>query len=180
MDFEQQFSPENATFSIRRDANGQAVEHKQRDIYDSHRHRVFALAFYMTGNELEAERVLAQTFIDAFRAMREPDSRGVDQALLQQLRRRFAIGEPEAASRPSKDAYLGQRNLRRTDLEEAIQYLPSTERLVFLLTDVEGYSAEAIADLLNMPKSDVLRALLSARIRMRQVIAEAVQPDIAA
>ena len=35
----------------------QGVEARQRDIYDSHRHRTFALAYYMTGNEIEAEDI---------------------------------------------------------------------------------------------------------------------------
>jgi RNA polymerase sigma-70 factor (ECF subfamily) len=66
---------------------------------------------------------------------------------------------------------LGQRNIRRTDLEEAIQFLPTNERLVFLLRDVEGYSAASIAKLMEISETQVQRTLFSARIRLRQVLA---------
>ncbi|MGC2499284.1 MAG: hypothetical protein WA374_16165, partial [Acidobacteriaceae bacterium] len=45
----------------------QSLEDRQRDIYDSHRHRVFSLSYYMTGSELEAEGILRDVFVRAFR-----------------------------------------------------------------------------------------------------------------
>lgn len=155
----------------------QAVSDVRRDIYDSHRHRVFALAFYMTGNELEAEDILTRTFIEAFRGAAEPQAGQLDMALVAELRQRFALdaSEPPATLKSTSCANqdLGGRNVRRTDLEEAIQTLPATERLLFLLRDVEGYSPAAISQLLNMPESKVQRVLFSARIRLRQALAVA-------
>ncbi|MGC2500822.1 MAG: hypothetical protein WA400_01700, partial [Silvibacterium sp.] len=69
----------------------QSVEARQRDIYESHRHRTFALAYYMTGNELEAEQILTNTFVSAFRSASEPDGPDVDSALLEELRRRSCL-----------------------------------------------------------------------------------------
>jgi len=157
----------------------------QRDIYDSHRHRVFALAFYMTGNELEAEQILTTTFIEAFRGAAEPQATQVDAALVGELRQRFPLGTIESPldlkSIAGQAANLAERNVRRTDLEEAIQELPPTERFVFLLRDVEGYAPAAIAQLLDLPEAKVQRALFSARIRLRQVLAasQADQPQAA-
>lgn len=149
----------------------------QRDVYDSHRHRVFALGFYMTGNELEAEEILTGTFVQAFRTEAVPQAEHVDAALIEELRQRFPLGENEPAASvtrglvPTED--LSGQNVRRTDLEEAIQTLPATERLLFLLRDVEGYSPAAISQLLQMPESKVHRSLFSARIRLRQTLAAA-------
>jgi len=149
----------------------------QRDVYDSHRHRVFALAFYMTGNELEAEEILTATFVQAFRAEKVPQAEHVDAALIEELRHRFPIGENEPAARINRELSLASdlsgQNVRRTDLEEAIQTLPATERLLFLLRDVEGYSPAAISQLLRIPESQVQRSLFSARIRLRQALAAA-------
>ena len=158
-----------------REAREQASD-AQRDIYDSHRHRVFSLAFYMTGNELEAESILTDTFVSAFRTMAEPHSEHVDAALIGELRQRFPLGieEPgEMRTAGEGDDRLAGRNVRRTDLEEAVQRLPPTERLLFLLRDVEGYSPSAISQLLNMQESRVQRTLLSGRIRLRQALAVA-------
>ena len=148
----------------------------QRDVYDSHRHRVFALAFYMTGNELEAENILAGTFITAFRTEHVPQAVHVDSALIGELRQRFPLGASDAVDLKAvagTQADLAGKNVRRTDLEEAIQTLPATERLLFLLRDVEGYSLTAIAQLLDMPESQVQRGLFSARIRLRGALATA-------
>ncbi|MGH9586018.1 MAG: RNA polymerase sigma factor, partial [Acidobacteriaceae bacterium] len=65
------------------------------------------------------------------------------------------------------------RNIKRTELEEAIRYLPSTGRLLFLLRDVEGYTPAAIAQLLRIPESQVQRQLLTTRIQLRRLLAEA-------
>ncbi|HEX3472415.1 MAG TPA: sigma-70 family RNA polymerase sigma factor [Silvibacterium sp.] len=149
----------------------------QRDVYDSHRHRVFSLAFYMTGNELEAEEILTRTFVRAFRAVDEPQSQHVDAALIQELCQRFPLdqNEPSASFRSelSAGSNLGGQNVRRTDLEEAIQMLPAMKRLLFLLHDVEGYSPTAISQLIEVPESQVRATLFSARIQLRHELATA-------
>jgi RNA polymerase sigma-70 factor, ECF subfamily len=156
----------------------QCVEARQRDIYDSHRHRTFALAYYMTGNEVEAEEILSKTFVRAFRAAEEPDGQEVDSALLDELRLRSYLqldvsGQFSEASIPPSSTELAGRNVKRTDLEEAIRDLPAAERFVFLLRDVEGYTPSSIAQLLDMPEEQVQHGLFAARLRLRQILAEA-------
>jgi RNA polymerase sigma-70 factor, ECF subfamily len=151
----------------------QSVEQRQRDVFESHRHRTFSLAFYMTGNELEAEEILTKTFVRAFLRDDRPDAFSVDSALITELSERFCLNQEQPAAQSSGEERLGDRNVRRTDLEVAVQNLPSSERLLFLLRDVEGYSPEAIAKLLRIPEAQVRRSLLSARIRLRQILAQA-------
>lgn len=154
----------------------QSVETRQRDIYDSHRHRTFALAYYMTGNELEAEQILTGTFVRAFTASPEPEGSDIDSALLEELRQRCHFCFEHAAalsSSPDPADSTIRGNLKRTDLEEALWGLPSAQRLLFLLRDVEGYAPAAIAKLLDMPESQVQRGLFAARIQMRRALAEA-------
>jgi RNA polymerase sigma-70 factor (ECF subfamily) len=155
----------------------QSLEERQRDIYDSHRHRVFSVSYYMTGSELEAEQILRDAFVRAFRAAPEPNQTLVDSALVDELRSQKVFDEAETA--PPPDAgYLPQRhNILRTELEEAIRYLPSTERLVFLLMDVEGYPAKRVAELLNLSPSIVLRTALTARLRLRAELATMRETD---
>ena len=116
-------------------------EQKQRDVFEAHRHRVFSVSYYMTSNELEAEGILTETFIQVFQAPGEPDGSGVDQALLGELERRFSLAPADSAV-PDQDIAIGRGQVRRTDLEEAVAVLPARERLVFLLRDVEGLSAQ--------------------------------------
>jgi RNA polymerase sigma-70 factor, ECF subfamily len=175
LNFEREFSKQNSGIIATNEAK-QSAEQRQRDIYESHRHRTFALAFYMTGNELEAEEILSDTFVRAFQAAEQPDRFGVDSALITELAERFCLTHQQALAVASGEEQLGDRNVRRTDLETAVQGLPPCERLLFLLRDVEGYSLESIATLVNIPQSQVQRALLSARIRLRQLLAAGTNP----
>jgi RNA polymerase sigma-70 factor (ECF subfamily) len=141
----------------------------QRDIYDSHRHRIFSLAYHMTGNELEGERLLSECFVHAFSADPAPDGTAIDRAFVAQLRQQFPLTLTASAATDPTGIPM-RKNVRRTDLEEAIQELPPAERLLFLLRDVEGYSSEAVSQLLEVPQPQVNRALLSARIRLRGIL----------
>jgi RNA polymerase sigma-70 factor (ECF subfamily) len=151
----------------------QSLEERQRDIYESHRHRVFSVSYYMTGSELEAEEILRGSFIRAFLKEDEPDSTIIDTALLEQLRDQRVLVE-ERPLPPPTTGFLPQRNnILRTELEEAIRFLPSKERVVFLLMDVEGYPASRVAELLELSKAEVLRTALTARMRIRAELANA-------
>lgn len=155
----------------------QRLEDRQRDIYDSHRHRVFSVSCYMTGNEIEAEDILRSAFIRAFRHAAEPDRTIIDTALVQELQDQQVLRIDDQQPAPTA-AYLPPRhNILRTELEEAIRYLPSTERLVFLLMDVEGYSAQQVSELLKTPVPTVLRTALTARMRLRVELAAMRETD---
>jgi RNA polymerase sigma-70 factor, ECF subfamily len=175
--FEREFSAEsNPAIS---QAAEQSCEQQQRDVYESHRHRTFSLAFYMTGSEIEAEEILAATFVAAFQQHQRPDGFAVDSALIYELGQRFALRKEETPALPASGPELTQRNVRRPVLEAALGQLPANERLLFLLRDVEGYSPAMISRLLDIPESQVVRSCFSARIRLRQLVAEQVRPEAA-
>jgi RNA polymerase sigma-70 factor, ECF subfamily len=147
--------------------NTQAV---QRDVFESHRHHIFSVAYYMTGDEREAEAILQSTFIDAFEQEAEPTIATLDEALMAQFHGRISL-DPVPAAAAEGDG-LASRNVRRTDLEEALWQMPGRERLCFLLRDVEGYDTARIAGLLNSSESEVQRTVFSARLRMRSLLRE--------
>ncbi len=143
---------------------------EQRDVFESHRHHVFSVAYYMTGDEREAETILQSTFIDAFHREMQPTITTLDVALMAQLRRRFSLDPvPPVVSEVEG---LGNRNVRRTDLEEALWQMPERERLCFLLRDVEGYDAARIAGLLQTSEDEAQRTVFSAQLRMRSLLRE--------
>jgi RNA polymerase sigma-70 factor (ECF subfamily) len=148
---------------------------KRRDSYESHRHRVFAVAFYMTGGELEAEDILANTFVRAFKKTDEPSAQDVDVSLVSELKQHveFAPVAPAPPQVPAGQGLGEQRNVKRPDLEAALIHLPGTERLVFLLRDVEGYPVDRVAATLELTPQAVNIALLRARLKLREVLAQA-------
>jgi RNA polymerase sigma-70 factor (ECF subfamily) len=153
-----------------------SASQKRRDSYESHRQRVFALAFYMTGGEMEAEEILGNTFIRAFRQAKEPSGELVDRSLVTELQQHVEFEpvrpEPQPLAMPPAPAErLEHRNVKRPDLEAALVHLPATERLVFLLRDVEGYTVERVAATLEISPQAVSIALLRARLKLLQVLA---------
>jgi RNA polymerase sigma-70 factor, ECF subfamily len=175
--FEREFSPE--AHPVATQAAKQSCEEQQRDVYDSHRHRTFSLAFYMTGNEIEAEQILVATFVRAFQQNERPDAFAIDSALLSELGLRFPLRQEEPPAHLAPGSGLHRRNVRRPDLEVAVRNLPPNERLLFLLHDVEGYSPAMISRLLDLPEARIQRACFSARIRLYQGLAEQANTEAA-
>jgi RNA polymerase sigma-70 factor (ECF subfamily) len=172
---ERELSPGRTPQIVDQQSQERSLEQRQRDVYETHRHRTFAVAYYMTGNEIEAEEVLTDTFVRAFdqaaKENQELDGKGVDTAMVDELRQRMPLDEIAEPLSAAASPGLAGRNVRRTDLEEALQELPPNERIVFLLRDVEGYDADRVAELIEIPRPQVERTLLAARIRMRNVLA---------
>jgi RNA polymerase sigma-70 factor (ECF subfamily) len=142
-----------------------------RAVYDENRHRVYALCFWMTDNELEAEKLAERTFNRAFRRESEPSPEAVDRALILELRKLMPIGNLTLDCACCSQVVQARRNTRRVDLERAVVQLPPTERLVFLMYDVEGYAHERIARCLTLTDAQSRQALHQARLRIRELLA---------
>jgi RNA polymerase sigma-70 factor (ECF subfamily) len=140
------------------------------EIYSEHCHRIYSLAFWMTDNELTAEQLSANTFLRVFAASGAQKTEQVDLAFLAEVRELMAIGTltlNNSASAETKSVY---GNVKRVHLERAIVELPATEKLIFLLHDVEGYGHEKISRLLGLDVQESQLGLHQARLQMRELI----------
>lgn len=139
-------------------------------IYGEHCHRIYSLAFWMTDNELTAEQLSTNTFLRAFAASSEPKAEQIDQALLAEIRELTTIGTLTLNSSASLETRSVSGNVKRVHLERAVVELPTTEKMIFLLHDVEGYSHEKIARLLGLDVKESQFGLHQARLQMRELI----------
>jgi DNA-directed RNA polymerase specialized sigma24 family protein len=156
-------------------------DHHRRDAFETHRHRIFALAVYMTGDERVAEDLLAETFIRVLRVNPSPDGNAVDLAFLVELRRLMPVGECTLTmSDVSTRSLTWHGNVLRTELEAALLDLPATERLIYLLRDVEAYSPARIAALLSLSEFQVKLALMAGRLKLRELLSERGEAQSAA
>ena len=138
--------------------------------FEENRHRVYSLAFYMTDNELAAEELAVNTFCRAFAFSHNPDVESVDRALITELRELMPLGTLSLRSVPfSPDGFA--RRAKRVEMERAVVQLPPTERLIFLLHDVERYEYVRIAGLLGLSERECAHGLHQARLRVRQLLA---------
>jgi RNA polymerase sigma-70 factor (ECF subfamily) len=143
---------------------------KYDEIYGEHCHRIYSLAFWMTDNELTAEQLSSNTFLRVFASSAEPRTEQIDQAFLAEIREITTIGTLTLNSSACAETRSVRGNVKRVHLERAVVQLPSTEKMIFLLHDVEGYEHEKIAHLLGLSVQESQFGLHQARLQMRELI----------
>lgn len=159
---------------------------------ERHSSTIYNLALRMMGSPQEAEEVMQEAFISAFRALPRFEGRSqlgtwlyriAYNAALMRLRRRrpptFSLDEPwetdEGELAPRQfidwtalpDDMLLNKELRSV-LEAALQTLPPSLRSVFVLRDIEGLSTAETAEALELTETNVKVRLHRARLALRE------------
>jgi RNA polymerase sigma-70 factor (ECF subfamily) len=140
-------------------------------VYDTNKDRIYALAFWMTGNELQAEEVLERAFVRAFLQGELPGEEMLDRALLAEIREFAPVGTLTLDHQQCSEVLSVRGNVKRFDLERAVLQVPATERLIYLMHDGEGYSHARIARTLGISEQDSRRGLHQGRLEMRSLLA---------
>ncbi|MGA2902780.1 MAG: sigma-70 family RNA polymerase sigma factor [Candidatus Korobacteraceae bacterium] len=143
-----------------------------RKIYELNRHRVYSLAFWMTDNELAAEELMIHSFRRAFLGNEAPTANDIDGALIAELRQYMPLGTLTLDCAACDRVVSVRRNTLRVELERAVVQLPGTEKMIFLMHDVEGYDHARIAHLLGVTEDDSCRAVHQARLRLRELLSK--------
>jgi RNA polymerase sigma-70 factor (ECF subfamily) len=158
---------------------------------------IFRLAYKMMDNEQDAEDVLQETFIKAYRGLKNFDGRSslstwlyriaVNESLMTLRKRRSAAfsmdeildsdqnlsAEEDLEPRQFTDwCCLPEDELlsgeARQYLYQAIHRLPYSLRIVFILRDLEGLSTSETSDVLKISETAVKTRLSRARFRLRE------------
>jgi RNA polymerase sigma-70 factor (ECF subfamily) len=140
-------------------------------VYDDNRHRLYALAFWMTDNELAAQELLETVFRRAFLRDAQPDSETLDRTLIAEVRDLMPLGVLTLDQPACTEVATVRRNVMRVHLERAVVQLPATERLIFLMHDVENYDHARIARTIGISEVESQFGLHQARLRMRELLA---------
>ncbi|MDQ3145593.1 MAG: sigma-70 family RNA polymerase sigma factor [Actinomycetota bacterium] len=115
---------------------------------------------YQQGTNLKAwlYRILTNTFINRYRAAkRRPDETDLGEVEDFYLYRRLGGLESARASRSAEDELMDY--FTETEVREAVEALPEQFRLAVLLADVEGFSYKEIAEILDIPMGTVMSRL---------------------
>ncbi|MGQ0616282.1 MAG: sigma-70 family RNA polymerase sigma factor [Acidimicrobiia bacterium] len=115
---------------------------------------------FQEGTNLKAwlYRILTNTFINIYRAKkRRPDESDLDDVEDLYLYRRLGGLEAAAAGRSAEDELLDIYT--DDEVKAALESLPEQFRLAVLLADVEGFSYKEIADILEVPIGTVMSRL---------------------
>src|SRR5205085_4511892 len=115
---------------------------------------------FKEGTNLKAwlYRILTNTYINTYRAKkRRPEESDIDDLENFYLYRRLGGLEGASAGRSAEDEVLD--HFTETEVKEAIEALPEQFRMAVLLGDVEGFSYKEIAEILDVPIGTVMSRL---------------------
>jgi RNA polymerase sigma-70 factor (ECF subfamily) len=145
-----------------------------------HQERAYAVARGIVLNHEDAEDVVQDAFLHAFRALERfrPEQpfgawlhRIVANAALDLTRRRKVRDADELHDvHPSRFRDPGERRDLRDRLAAAMATLPERQRAVLVLHDVEGYKHAEIGAMLEIPEGTARSDLHHARQTMRQAL----------
>ena len=130
-----------------------------------------AFGSFKEGTNLKAwlYRILTNTFINSYRARRRrPEQTEIDDVEELYLYRRLGGLEAVSAGRSAEDEAL--ERFTDTDVKEAIESLPDTFRMAVLLADVEGFSYKEIAEILDIPIGTVMSRLHRGRRALQKAL----------
>jgi RNA polymerase sigma-70 factor, ECF subfamily len=128
---------------------------------------------FTEGTNLKAwlYRILTNTFINRYRSQkRRPDETDLGEVEDFYLYRRLGGLEEARASRSAEDELL--ELFTDTEVKEALESLPEQFRIAVLLADVEGFSYKEIAEILDIPIGTVMSRLHRGRSRLQKALFE--------
>lgn len=164
-------------------------------LVDAYSGSIYRLGLKMLGNPQDAEDVLQNTFMNALVHLSSFEGRSsvatwlyriaTNEALMMIRKRKPEIsleletqeGEAESIEDLKPAVFADWSGLPEEELlsmegknilDAAIQGLPETLRLVFILRDIEGLSIKETADTLNLTETNVKTRLLRARMYLRE------------
>ena len=180
--------------SINLDALKQGDQVELVRMVDLYSDSIYRVALRMVNNPADAEDVLQETFIKAFRALPGFEERSslstwlyriaVNESLmfLRKQKPEVAVAEDDFIDNNESDSFpafqildwccLPEDDFMTAEtheiLDRSIKLLPENLRLVFILRDIEGFSIHDTAETLNISESNVKTRLLRARLKLRE------------
>jgi RNA polymerase sigma-70 factor (ECF subfamily) len=161
-------------------------------LVEENQSQIYTLALRMLGDRHEAEDVLQETFLSAYKALPDFEGRSslgtwlyriASNASLMRLRKKqpdtISVDEPvtlddgESLPRQLADwSNLPEGELlsyeTRQVMDDAIAELPKSLRIVFILRDIEGLSTAETGEVLDLSEGAVKTRLHRARLWLRE------------
>ncbi len=131
------------------------------DLYERYAKVVYNVAYRFVGTAEEAEDVLQDVFVGLPDVINRFEGRGSFEGWLKRIAARTSLTRIRVRKRRAELPIEGQANYsRRADtpsadrmaIEDALDTLPNTLRVAFILKIIEGYSYEEVAEMLDIEK----------------------------
>jgi RNA polymerase sigma-70 factor, ECF subfamily len=131
-----------------------------------------AFGTFQEGTNLKSwlYKILTNTFINSYRAKRRrPAETELDDVEDLYLYRRLGGNQASSLGRSAEDLVLDR--FTESEVKTAVESLPEAFRLAVLLADVEGFSYKEIAEILEVPIGTVMSRLHRGRRALEKALA---------
>jgi RNA polymerase sigma-70 factor (ECF subfamily) len=131
-----------------------------------------AFGTFQEGTNLKSwlYKILTNTFINSYRAKRRrPAETELDDVEDLYLYRRLGGNQASSLGRSAEDLVLDR--FTEAEVKSAVESLPEAFRLAVLLADVEGFSYKEIAEILEVPIGTVMSRLHRGRRALEKALA---------
>jgi len=150
----------------------------QKELYDRYSRAMYTAAYRITNDFEIANDVLQDAFIKVFRHLKGFRQESTLGAWIKTIVVRTALSKVKKESRMEglQDHHLQEQtldwghHLEADYLEQAIQALPPGYRSVFVLIEVEGYSHQEVAKLLDISVGTSKSQLFYAKRKLRDTL----------
>ena len=163
-----QFMPSLYSAALRMTRNPSDAEDLVQETYLK-AYRAFGT--FNEGTNLKAwlYRILTNTYINSYRAKRRrPEQTDLDDVEDLYLYRRLGGLEAASAGRSAEEQVL--EHFTEGDVKAAVDALPEQFRMAVLMADVEGFSYKEIADILDVPIGTVMSRLHRGRKALQKTL----------
>lgn len=183
---------QDESFLIKKAARGDVESFEK--LIEAHQKKVFNIALGMLKNPADAEDIAQDVFIKVYKSLKNFKGqssfstwlyRVTTNTCLDELRRRktrqtFSIDEEIVTQEgevskqvvddsPSPDEILEKNELKR-NISHAISKLAKEHRTVIVLRDMQGFSYEEIANILQLPLGTVKSRINRARLTLKDIL----------
>ena len=169
-----------------------------RGLVDRHGRSIFRLGYRMTGNENDADEVVQETFLRAYRQLSGFETRASFSTWLHRIaincaidlvkarNRRFesatdlegeSIVDKLAGAEPDPDRRLRSGEMRAA-VERALRRLSDSERTAFVMRHFEGMSIQEIGSVLGTKVSATKNTIFRAVQKLRGELEPLVRTDV--
>jgi RNA polymerase sigma-70 factor (ECF subfamily) len=151
----------------------------QQELYNQYKQTLFVLCLKYCSNSVDAEDVLHNSFIEIFTNIKNYNNKGSFDGWIKKITIHKAIDSFKKSVKliPIKDNYDDEitiddheTNLSLNDILLTIQELPTQYRLVFNLYELDDYSHQEIASMLQISENTSKSNLHRAKVILKEKI----------
>ncbi len=150
-------------------------------LYDNLSLELYKYAYYILGNEHDAEDVVSETFIEAMKGIKnlkhpETFKSWMFKILSARVKRKISTYVRDKKNMDLDDASamaLGTEDFNTVEnvmLQKALQEITPEERSILLLSTVQGYTTKEVAGMLELPQGTVSSKLHRTLKKLRKMM----------